>query len=140
MTSEWEPPAFKMYQVIFRPGSPLDIKCEPFLQSENSTDIHPTIFLDPCDTTGTKECVVTGSDRLCVCNVGYWGDKCEKSGCSPDPCQNNANCEPVLAITADTNNFVCTCQDTDYFIGEICDESSELKIELLNCLIDTLNY
>ena len=79
--------------------------------------------LDPCDATGTKECVVTGTERLCVCNIGYWGDKCEQSGCNPDPCKNKATCAPVLAISADTNNFVCTCEDETYFIGETCDES-----------------
>ena len=88
------------------------------------------LCLDPCDPTGAKDCVVTGTDRLCICNVGYWGDKCEQSGCSPDPCQNKADCEPVLAISADTNNFVCTCKDTSYFIGETCDESHELEINL----------
>ena len=99
--------------------------------------------LDPCDATGTKECVVTGNERLCVCNIGYWGDKCEQSGCNPDPCKNKAACEPVLAISADTNNFVCTCEDETYFMGETCNESRVIntarKHHLVASVFSTLN-
>ena len=103
----------------------LESSISPQSEKPENTGFYALILncLDPCDATGTKECVVTGNERLCVCNIGYWGDKCEQSGCNPDPCKNKAACEPVLAISADTNNFVCTCEDETYFMGETCNES-----------------
>ena len=91
-------------------------QCPETLAQKSESEI-PQLLKCPKDYCRNGNCSVECDGKYkCVCQTGFVGQKCDKTDCKNDFCQNNGKC--ILTIE---NNKICDCK-IGYF-GRKCEFS-----------------